>query len=181
MSLQTASPDLSAGAPEDWRCGDRAHISRGHPLVIAGRQPQDGALRPERESRDIPEGVDLPEGVLTETQQGQRDRIAPRDVELTDRSEGGNLLSIRRQVEEASVVVGTRGEFEEQREIAEDDAAMLVRCSRSATSRLPPNTRCLQPWSDTTPVLLKSLLPPVLFQLPPHVTGHNPSTLDGVA
>jgi hypothetical protein len=45
----------------------------GASLVIAGREPQDGTLRPEREPRDIPEGIDLPEGVLSETQQGQRD------------------------------------------------------------------------------------------------------------
>jgi hypothetical protein len=85
MRVQTASPDLSAGAPEDWRCGECARISRGHPLVIGKRKPQDGALRPEREPRDITEGVDLPEGVLTETQQGQSDRIPPGDVELADR------------------------------------------------------------------------------------------------
>jgi hypothetical protein len=87
---------------------------------MGGREPQDDAVRLERESRDVPEHVQLPEGVLTKAKHRQTEPVAALDLELVDLQKALGFTAESRQVEDAPIVMGAGGKLEEPREFAKD-------------------------------------------------------------
>jgi hypothetical protein len=87
---------------------------------MGGREPQDDAVRPEREPRDVPKHVQLPEGVLTKAKHRQTEPVAALDLELVDLQKVLGFTAEPRQVEDASIVMGAGRKLEELREFAKD-------------------------------------------------------------